>query len=210
MFGNLVDVPRYQKAYLRNYKFTGVHHHADPDLPAMITQLLDWANSQRHHWLPAPSAVVQAERGGIAGATPPGTVEHECQARVSRGSTANNSSHVDSGGLPKFNSCLINWYMDGHHYIGPHSDDERELVKGSPVFSATLGETRLFRFRGKGGTKGGAVGAVVRECMLRSGDLVVMGGACQSNYKHEIVKVTSKSKAALMGPRVNITFRMFL
>lgn len=42
---------------------------------------------------------------------------------------------------PKFNQVLVNWYENGLHYIGPHSDDERSLVRRSPIFSLSLGET---------------------------------------------------------------------
>ena len=49
----------------------------------------------------------------------------------------------------KFNQVLLNFYMDGNHYIGRHSDDERQLVSGSSIFSASVGETRTFRIRNK-------------------------------------------------------------
>ena len=48
-----------------------------------------------------------------------------------------------------FNQVLVNWYDDGNSYIGKHSDDERELIKGSPVFSISLGAERNFRIRPK-------------------------------------------------------------
>ena len=36
---------------------------------------------------------------------------------------------LNLGGV--FNQILVNWYGDGHHYIGKHSDDERELVRSN-------------------------------------------------------------------------------
>lgn len=41
-----------------------------------------------------------------------------------------------------FNEILVNWYQDGSDYIGAHSDDERQMVRGprgeSIVYSLTL------------------------------------------------------------------------
>lgn len=45
----------------------------------------------------------------------------------------------------EFNQCLGNWYLDGNHYIGPHQDDETDLVSNSPIVSISLGQTRKFR-----------------------------------------------------------------
>jgi alkylated DNA repair dioxygenase AlkB len=113
---------------------------------------------------------------------------------------SSSSSSVDGSEAPLFSSALVNWYMHGQHYIGPHRDDERALHFLSPIFSASLGETRVFRIR-DWKTK-----AVVRDVELRDGDFVVMGGRMQSEFTHEIVKVNG-AKGLLMGPRVNITFR---
>ena len=51
-----------------------------------------------------------------------------------------------------FNEVLVNWYEDGSDYIGPHSDDVRQLVKGTDgntlIYSLTLQEGpghRIFR-----------------------------------------------------------------
>jgi len=44
---------------------------------------------------------------------------------------------------------------------------------------------------------------------LHHGDVVVMGGATQTYFKHEIVKV-SGARGLLIGPRVSITFRQFV
>src|SRR5690349_3651461 len=44
-----------------------------------------------------------------------------------------------------YNYCLLNYYPDGTSKLGFHSDDEKDLVKDIPIFSISLGETRLFR-----------------------------------------------------------------
>lgn len=33
-----------------------------------------------------------------------------------------------------FNQVLVNWYLNGHHYIGPHSDNTWQLFRESPIF----------------------------------------------------------------------------
>ena len=163
MMGRLIPTPRFQQAFLEDYKFTGVNHLAAQALPPVATQLLQWANEQLpQHWFP------------------------------------------DCGDSKLFNSSLVNWYMDGSHYVGPHADDERALHPGSPIFSLSLGQTRTFRIRR---THDGS-NAPVRDLELRHRDFVVMGGAMQKNFKHEIVKISGE-RARLMGPRVNVTFRCF-
>lgn len=102
----------------------------------------------------------------------------------------------------KFNQVLINWYENGLHYIGSHSDDETQLVKNSEILSISLGETRKFRIREKKDKK------IVKEILLEHGTVVIMGGKTQKEFKHEIVKVSGK-KGEKLGPRINITLRQF-
>ena len=52
-------------------------------------------------------------------------------------------------GYGAFNHVLINWYNDGSHYIGPHSDSEAQIVEDSPIVSVSLGQERTFRIRYK-------------------------------------------------------------
>jgi len=44
----------------------------------------------------------------------------------------------------EYQQILMNWYMNGSEYIGPHSDDEKQLIKGSKIYSFSLGATREF------------------------------------------------------------------
>ena len=41
---------------------------------------------------------------------------------------------------------LLNWY-DGRlrHYIGPHHDSTKDMVKDAPIVTISLGEERIFR-----------------------------------------------------------------
>ena len=101
-----------------------------------------------------------------------------------------------------FNQVLINWYNNGNHYIGPHSDDTRPLVDNSPIMSISLGETRTFRIRDKK-TKD-----IVRDIELSNRDYVIMCGSMQQEFTHEIVKVNGL-KGIKTGKRINITMRVF-
>ena len=41
----------------------------------------------------------------------------------------------DSRPMPRApNAVLVNWYLDGSHYMGAHSDDETQLVHNAPIF----------------------------------------------------------------------------
>lgn len=102
----------------------------------------------------------------------------------------------------KFNQVLINWYQNGHHYIGPHSDDTRQLVANSPILSISLGAERTFRIREKG-TK-----AITLDLGMPDRSYVVMGGAMQDHFTHEVPKING-AKGENVGRRVNITFRVF-
>jgi len=103
---------------------------------------------------------------------------------------------------PKFNQGLVNYYMNGIHYIGKHSDDERQLIKNSPIFSASFGQERTFRIRNK------KDGSIVEDITMRDKSFIVMCGKLQNEFTHEVPKVVGV-KGANMSPRVNVTFRIF-
>ena len=93
----------------------------------------------------------------------------------------------------EFNYCLCNYYIDGEHSIGFHSDDEPQLRY--PIASISFGAARKFKFRSK--TKEPA-----ESIMLEDGSLIVMDEESQKNYLHGI----DKEKNA--GARINLTFRI--
>ena len=76
-----------------------------------------------------------------------------------------------------------------------------QLIKDSAIVSISIGATRKFRIKPK-------LFKIYQDYDLKSGDVIVMGGNMQKEFKHEIVKVTGK-KAALISKRINITFRQF-
>lgn len=103
----------------------------------------------------------------------------------------------------RYDSCLVNWYDGGKHWIGAHSDDERELVPDAPIFALSWGESRDFKVTAKKNPQQ-AESTQRLQVELRDGDLVIMGGSCQRTHKHE---VPARSKS--IGRRISLTFRCF-
>ena len=97
----------------------------------------------------------------------------------------------------KFNSCLVNYYEKGDHYISAHSDDESSLVPLSPIFSLSLGQERIFRMRDK------KTRAIVADVPTKNNTVLVMCGHTQSRFTHEVPKTAKK-----VGERISITLRM--
>lgn len=119
---------------------------------------------------------------------------------------ANKTKYTDTFPV-QFNMALLNWYENGLHYIGPHSDDEKQMAKSKTgetvVFSISFGVTRKFRFTPKKDVDG-----VKLDIDLSSGTIVVMGGLTQRTHKHSVPKISGK-KGEDIGRRINITFRAF-
>lgn len=101
-----------------------------------------------------------------------------------------------------YNQVLVNWYANGHHYIGPHSDSEKQLVKHSPVLSISLGQERVFRVKRKSDHSD------VLEIKMPNNSYLMMCGKMQERYLHEVPKVNG-NKGDALGKRINITFRVF-
>lgn len=96
-----------------------------------------------------------------------------------------------------YNGMLVNWYENGNHYIGAHSDDEKELVKNAPIYCFSFGEERDFVVTSKETNE-------KKKYKLQNNSLLMMCGDCQTYYKHSI----PKSKK-LLGQRISITVRAF-
>lgn len=112
------------------------------------------------------------------------------------------SEWVDSLGFGKFNQKFANWYLNGNNYIGPHRDDEKQMIPDAPIVSISLGCTRKFRIRDHKTKK------IITDIDLQNGSVVIMCGDFQKELTHEIVKVNGKKGQAL-GKRINLTFRQF-
>lgn len=97
----------------------------------------------------------------------------------------------------RFTFALCNLYPDGAAGLGWHADDERDLARRAPIASLTLGAERDFQMRlGRGGP-------AVLSVALGHGSLLVMSGATQEHYQHQVPK-----RARCTTPRVNLTFRV--
>jgi len=94
-----------------------------------------------------------------------------------------------------YNSCLLNLYVDGSQGMAWHSDDEKCLGKDTNIASLSFGAQRRFDLRHKGTREKVSV-------QLEHGSLLVMQGATQAHWQHQIAK-TKK----VTTPRVNLTFR---
>jgi alkylated DNA repair protein (DNA oxidative demethylase) len=96
--------------------------------------------------------------------------------------------------------CLVNWY-DASARMGLHQDrDEADF--DCPVVSVSLGDNARFRV---GGTERGGP---TRSVWLKSGDVVVMGGAARLIY-HGIDRIQHGSSTLLpQGGRINLTLRV--
>jgi alkylated DNA repair protein (DNA oxidative demethylase) len=96
--------------------------------------------------------------------------------------------------------CLINFYGLGAR-MGLHQDkDEGDF--SYPVVSISLGDEALFRMGGVNRAEG------TQSLWLRSGDVVVMGGAARLAW-HGIDRVRHGSSGLLpQGGRINLTLRV--
>lgn len=95
----------------------------------------------------------------------------------------------------KYNSCLLNLYMDGDEGMGFHSDNEPELKRNGSIASLSLGAERKFVLKHN-------LTKEKVEVQLKSGQLIEMKGVIQEFWKHSL----SKSKK-VKDPRINLTFR---
>lgn len=97
----------------------------------------------------------------------------------------------------RFNYALCQRYRSGEVGLGWHADNEKDIVRDSPIASLSLGAERDFQMRL--GRSGGATLAV----RLGHGSLLVMSGATQAHYQHQVPK-----RAATRSARINLTFRL--
>ena len=98
-----------------------------------------------------------------------------------------------------YNITLCNLYRDGRDAMGCHSDNEPELGAQPSIASLSFGAPRRFRLRHR-------LDAALRlDIELPPGSLLLMAGATQQNYRHELPRT-----ARPVGARINLTFRRIL
>lgn len=101
---------------------------------------------------------------------------------------------LEEGVNAQFNSVLINYYRDGKDRIGMHSDDISQLEEFPIIASLSLGDSRMFKMRH-------TISSEKQSYILEDGDLFIMKGNTQDEWKHGISPEQDK------GARINLTFR---
>jgi alkylated DNA repair dioxygenase AlkB len=87
-----------------------------------------------------------------------------------------------------------NYYRDGSDSVAWHADRELRELDDTRIAIVTLGARRPFLIRPKGGGRSVDIAPA-------SGDLLVMGGACQIGWEHSVPKKRSS------GPRISCSWR---
>ena len=112
---------------------------------------------------------------------------------------------ADAGFTMSPDLCILNYYSSSAK-MGVHQDkDERPetIAAGIPIVSVSLGDEARF-----------VVGGLSRReptvpLMLKSGDVVVMGGASRLRY-HGVTRIVAGTAPPGTGPgRFNLTFRQW-
>lgn len=96
----------------------------------------------------------------------------------------------------RFSFALVNRYPDGDAALGWHADDEEDLAADATIASLSLGATRDFQMRLRGG----------RCCLsvaLPEGSLLTMEGETQRHYQHRVPR-----RARVAEARINLTLRV--
>ncbi len=108
--------------------------------------------------------------------------------------------HAVAAGAREPECCLVNFYDAGAR-MGLHQDrDEADFTQ--PVVSISLGDDALFRI---GGTERGGP---TESLWLRSGDVLVLGGAARLAF-HGVDRIAPGTSTLLPnGGRVNLTLRV--
>jgi alkylated DNA repair dioxygenase AlkB len=93
-----------------------------------------------------------------------------------------------------FGSVGLNLYRGGADSVAFHRDRELRHLDDTIVAILTLGARRPFRLRPLGGGRSHLL-------MPASGDLLVMGGACQLRWEHSVPKTQCAQ------PRISLSWR---
>jgi hypothetical protein len=101
---------------------------------------------------------------------------------------------------PYINQSLINWY-ESNGSIGKHSDDTKQLIKDSEIYSFSFGPAiRTFILE----PKNPKINNKKYNILLENNTLCIMGGKCQDTHYHSVPKNNID-----LDKRLNITFRCF-
>ncbi len=95
-----------------------------------------------------------------------------------------------------FDRIWVNLYRGGADSVAWHGDRNRFVMTRPLVATVSLGSRRRFLLRRRGST------TATHRLEPGHGDLVVMGGRCQSEWEHTVPKTTQP-----VGPRMSVTIR---
>jgi len=98
-----------------------------------------------------------------------------------------------------FNVCLLNYYRDGKDYMNWNRDNEHAIGAYPVIVSVSFGSTRIFQFRDY------KEKIPVVSLELDHGSVLLMKMQTQEHWEHRVPKTT-----ALVGPRINLTFKLIL
>lgn len=93
------------------------------------------------------------------------------------------------------NSCLINKYPNGNHFISPHRDSPDSFGEEPVIIVLSIGDMRTLLFENN---------MKKFSYDLESGSIFIMRGQSQKEYLHSIPKSDS------MNVRYSFTFREFI
>ncbi len=96
-----------------------------------------------------------------------------------------------------FTTVLLNYYRDGKDSNGWHADNEKELGRNPVIASVSFGAQRSFQLQHN------TIKEQKLKINLEHGSLLIMKGATQHYWKHQIPKT-----AKPIGSRINLTFRI--
>ena len=105
-------------------------------------------------------------------------------------------AEVETIAKVSFNTVLLNWYRDGHDYMGWHADNEKELGPRPIISSVNFGDSRDFVIR--------RIDDPSKKITipLKHGSLLIMAGEFQNYWQHSVPK-----RAKTESSRINLTFR---
>jgi DNA alkylation damage repair protein AlkB len=112
---------------------------------------------------------------------------------------------AQAGFAMRADTCIMNFYdRDSRMGIHQDKDEPRETIEaGIPIVSLSLGDTARFVVGGRSRKD------PTNPLMLRSGDVVVMGGPSRLRY-HGVTRIMAGTAPEGTGPgRFNLTFRQY-
>ena len=98
-----------------------------------------------------------------------------------------------------FSNALFNLYRDGKDSVAWHRDKEKNWGAEPVIASVSLGAARTFQLRNYKDKK------ITRSVELTPGSLLIMRGAIQRCWEHQVPKTNKR-----IGARINITFRILI